>query len=223
MAELNDPFGGSTQTLINDADAAFTALVNRVVAWQNLEVTETRNAATRLARITELEAEIVTKNTRITELENEVESLQNVRKAWWPVLQTELAKPVYAQLVTAKNAQGVFDSLNVKAIPQQLNPIPIEEVRAAISGVLAQLRLDQTIPDEKKALWKDLLLEQIQVMGNAVEVRSSIVQGLVNAAIQAEIVPTGFTIGTKLISKLEQLGLVGRLNTPIDIVEAMGW
>lgn len=80
MPELNDPFGGSTQTLIDNADNALTALVNRVVAWQNLEVTETKNAQTRLAKIKELEAKNAEQKAEIETFKKEKEDAETLHR-----------------------------------------------------------------------------------------------------------------------------------------------
>lgn len=80
MTELNDPFGGSTQALIDNAKNTLTALVNRVVAWQNLEVTETKNAQTRLAKIKELEAKNAEQKAEIETFKKEKEDAETLHR-----------------------------------------------------------------------------------------------------------------------------------------------
>jgi uncharacterized coiled-coil protein SlyX len=221
MPELNDPFGG-TQTLIDNADAALTALIDRVVAWQNLEVTETKNAQTRLLKIQELEAKNTTQKAEIDSLKLEVQALEKVRKSWWPILQAELATAPYAELVTAKNATGVLVKLREITQTVEVDPIPIDVLKADFAGLSLTLAL-KSLPIEVKTKWGEVVKQLLQLIQGVQTVSRATVAPIAMAAIADGILPSDYRFGIAKVSRLKQLNLEGRLTSPLDIIEAMGW
>lgn len=221
MAGLFDDIDG----LFDDLPNSLLILRTRVNQVINLCTVETANASRRWLEIKDFEKQVEDKDKQIEELEKQIE---NIRQSWWPTLREELAKPEYASFVTAKNAQGLFDYLNAKNITQQLDPIPIADIRTVISGVFVKLRLNTLHPDAEedakiKETWRGLLQEQLAVIGNATLIPAVQVQELAQNAIQFGLLPAGTVIGSKMVSRLEVLNLEGRVKSELDIIEAMGW
>lgn len=146
-----------------------------------------------------------------------------LRRSWWPTLRAELALPKYADWVTAKNAQAIFNDLTAKTITRQLDPIPVALVRAAIASVLTKLTLTPPEDATLAAKWKELLALQTQIIASAASVSASDILPLIQAAKASGIVPSDFTLGVVLVSRADQLALGDEIESPIDITQAMGW
>lgn len=209
-------------TLINQLPDSVDALRVRVGQLVNLCNIETANASRRWIELQALNSELATKNARIAELEEQVEEIENVRKAWWPVLREELAKPAYSELVTAKNAVGVLDKLREVTQTVEVDPIPIDVLKADFAGLSLTLAL-KTLPIEVKGKWGELVKQLLQLIQGVQTVSRATVAPIALAAIADGILDADYRFGIAKVSRLKQLNLEGRLTSALDITEAMGW
>ncbi len=174
-------------------------------------------------------AEVITANSLIAQAREESRllrvELDSIKKVWWQTIRNELTKPEYASFVEAKDAKGLFDYLSDKNISQQMDPVPVGDVRAAISAVFTQLRFSNFGEEdaEIKELWRGLLREQLDTIGPAPTVPFSQVKPLAEKAVEYRLIEPGTVIGRKLVSRLDLLDLEGRVKSELDIIESMGW
>lgn len=169
--------------------------------------------------ISELQTELGLVHEQKLQLESE---LRHYRESWWPVLRAELTKPEYAELVAARDAEGIYARLTAPTEPVALDPLPISVVRAELAVLVMRVAL-APFPDDTRNRWGFLVQQLIGILRGVSEVPRVDVEPLVNEAIQAGLLPEDYTYGYSRASKLEKLGLMKQVRTIQDVRQAMGW
>jgi hypothetical protein len=126
----------------------------------------------------------------------------------YAILRTELAKPEYQGL----DDDAVWTALTTpNGTTIELDPVPVEHVRAALS----QIAFLSAVGENAK--WEKIATSQTALLAGVVEVPRDRLANMAQAAIAAGVLPEEYTIGEVQQTTLERLGLAGLIDSPIHL------
>ena len=140
-----------------------------------------------------------------------------LRAPWLSTIRDELSQPEYAEAVAAKDAKGCLRLLRLPEAEVELDPVPIEHVR----GALSEIQFAAVI--QSNAAWLAIVSGQTAILAGVTSVPRDRITTIQSAAIAAGLLSKDSTIGVVSPSAIDRLGLGPVVTLPAHITQAMDW
>jgi len=149
--------------------------------------------------------------SRVAELEAQL------RAPWLSTIRDELAQPDYAEAVASKDAKECLRLLRLPEDTEELDPVPIEHVR----GALSEIQFAAAIQGNDD--WLSIAFGQTAILSGVTSIPRDRITKIQDAAIAAGLLSADSAIGVVSPSAIDRLGIASVVTAPAHIAQAMGW